>query len=271
MLSTKTLCVARNNFRHSIEYKKFVRHLCSKTIDGRNATAVVFGGFGFRERQMTKHSSLYAKFNFNIVPILSSVKELTTPTVASTRAKTLAEKLQNINQPLVIHSISGSFWTMIYMFEYMDKDWREEKVKAIVFDSCPPMSDVYAFGGWMAFRIKRNFLKPYLSFPFYPYMYLCGITDKWRHQNHLKMFGKTSVIPRNASILFMHGRNDPVLNKDYLAKFIKDIKANQSPKVSVAEKQFERSRHAMSVIDYPEEYKRIHVDQLLSKVPEWSS
>ena len=151
----------------------------------------------------------------------------------------------------------------------MNKDWREKYVKAIVCDSCPPMSDVYAFGGWLAFALKRPYLKPYISPLFYPYMYVCGITEEWRHENALKMFGQSSVIPRNASILFLHGKNDPVLNKDYLMKFVSDIKAHQSPNASVTEKQFDRSRHAMSVIDYPEEYKEFHVNHLLAKVPEW--
>ena len=252
-----------------VEYRIFSRCASSLVINGKNSTALVLGGFGFRERQMIKHASLYDQYHFNVLPVLSSVKELTTPSIGSRRGKTLAEELQNINQPVVIHSISGAFWTMIYMLENMNHEWREKYVKAIVFDSCPPMSDVYAFGGWMAFALKRPYLKPYLSHLFYPYMYLCGITEEWRQENALKMFGQNSVIPRNANILFLHGKNDPVLNKDYLTKFVSDIKAHQSPNASVTEKQFERSRHAMSVIDYPEEYKEFHVNHLLGKVPEF--
>ena len=246
------------------------RFISSKTIDGSNATAVIFGGFGFKERQMSKHSSLYSRFNFNVVPILSSVKQLTTRTVASKRGKDLAEKIQRINQPVVLHSISGAFWTMIYMLEYMDKGWRDEHIKAVVFDSCPPESDIYAFGGWLAFAMKRHYLKPYLSHLFYPYMFACGITDKWRQENHLKMFGENAVIPRNASILFVHGRDDPVLNLEYVNKFVSDIRNHrQSENVCVTQKTFEKARHAMSVVDYPEEYKKVHVDHLLLTVPQW--
>ena len=32
------------------------------------------------------------------------------------------EKIQTINKPLVVHSISGSFWTMINTFNYLDKE-----------------------------------------------------------------------------------------------------------------------------------------------------
>ena len=227
----------------------------STTIKGNNCTALVFGGFGFKERQMTKHASLYGQFDFNVVPVLSSVKELSTPCVGERQGKNLAEKLDAIDQPLVIHVISGAFWTMIYTLEYMNKDWRDQNVKAIVFDSCPLMSYVHAFGGWMAFMLKRNYLKPYLSPLFHPYMSFAGITEDWRRENEKKMFGSTSLIPRNANILFLHGKCDPVLNHDYLEKFVSDIREHQSPNASVTEKVFEHSRHAMSVIDYPEEYK----------------
>ena len=245
------------------------RNATTVTINGKNSTALVLGGFGFRERQMSKHSTLYGQFGFDVVPVLSSVKELTTPNIGEKRGKDLAKQMQKMNQPLVIHSISGAFWTMIYTLEYMNEDWRDEYVKAIVFDSCPPMSDVHAFGGWMAFMLKRNYLKPYMAPLFYPYMYICGITEEWRKENEKKMFGETSVIPRNANILFLHGKHDPVLNNDYLDRFVSDIRNHHSQHASVTEKVFDRSRHAMSVIDYPEEYKEAHVNQLLAKVPEW--
>ena len=257
----------------SIDLPLYIK-VCSRSIgtvkiNGENSTALVFGGFGFKERQMGKHASLYSQFGFNVVPVLSSVKQLTTPSVGEKRGKLLADQIQSLNKPVVIHVISGAFWTMIYTLEYMNKDWRDKNVKAIVFDSCPPMSDVHAFGGWMAFMLKKNYLKPVLSPLFHPYMIVCGITDAWRKENAAKMFGQTSVIPRSANILFLHGRSDPVLNNEYLASFVQDIKSHQSSTASVTEKVFERSRHAMSVIDYPEEYKEIHVNHLLGKVPEW--
>ena len=264
----KTACFGFDLLKFN-KCRLLLRSLSSQKISGKNSTALVFGGFGFKDRQMNKHSSLYGQFDFNVLPVLSTVKQLTTVKDAELRGKQLAAKLQTINQPLAIHVISGAFWTMIYTLEYMDKDWRDDHVKAIVFDSCPPMSDVDAFGGWMAFMLKRNYLKPYLSPIFHPYMYICGITEEWRQQNALKMFGETSVIPRNANVLFLHGKNDPVLHRDYMAKFVSDVKTHQSPGLSFTEKVFERSRHAMSVIDYPEEYKEIHVNHLLSKVPEW--
>lgn len=55
--------------------------------------------------------------------------------------------LQNLNQPLVFHSISGSFWMTLYIMEYLGRDWCEENLRAIVFDSCPPMSDIYGMDG----------------------------------------------------------------------------------------------------------------------------
>ena len=61
----------------------------------------------------------------------------------------------------------------------------------------------------------------------------------FRGKNALKMFGETSVIPRNANVLFLHGKNDPVLHRDYMAKFVSDVKTHQSPGLSFTEKVLE--------------------------------
>ena len=245
------------------------RNATTITINGKNSTALVLGGFGFSERHMSKHSTLYGQFGFDLVPVLSSVKELATPNICEKRGKNMAKQMQKRNQPLVIHSISAAFLTMIYTLEYMNKDWKDKYVKAIVFDSCPAMTDAHAFGGWMAFMIRRNYLKPYMAPLSYPYLYICGITEEFRKENEKKMFGETSVIPRNANILFLHGKHDPILNKDYLDLFVSDIRNHHSQHASVTEKVFDRSRHAMAVVDYPEEYKEAVVNQALAKVPEW--
>ena len=241
------------------------------TFDGKNATAVILGGFGSRESQMKRHSALYHKHNFNVMPIMSGMLELTTPDVASVRGKTLAKKLQNANQPIVVHTISASFWTVIYMLEHLDKSWKEEKVKAIVFDSCPAMSDSEAFEGWLAVRLEQTSLHSFLSPLFNPFLSFCGVTDDWRTENHKKMFGKDSVIPRNANILIVYGKNDPVLNRMYINSFIDDLKKYKSAEASVTEKQFDHSVHAMSIREHKEEYQEFHANNLLAKVPDWST
>ena len=241
-----------------------------KSVDGRNATAVVLGGIGMRERQLRRHSELYSKYNFNVMPVMSSMLDLTTPDRASSRGKTLAQRIQNANKPVVVHSISGSFWTVICMLENMEKGWRDENVKAIVFDSCPAMSDKEAFASWMSVRLEHPWLKPFLAPLFIPFMAFCGITNDWRGQTHAKMFGENSLLPRNASILFIYGTNDPVLNRRYLKSFINDIKKHKSTKACISEKEFD-SVHTLSIREYKEEYHETHADQLLAKVPEWSS
>jgi len=269
MLTSKTLSLLGHNIQKPSIYEAFVRQsqTIAKPIDGTNATAVVFGGLGYRERKLKKYSSMYGNLSFNTVPVLSTVKELTTPVVALARGKKLAKILQNANQPLVIHTVSASFWTVIYMLEHMQKEWREENVKAIVFDSCPAENDVYSLGGWFTFN---SYLKPYVSPLSDPYNYLSDVTEDWRYENHLKIFGKNSVIPKNANILFIHAEHDPILNKQYLAKFVEDIKVHQSSKACITEEEFDKSQNTMSVIDYREEYKKLHVNNLLGKVPEWS-
>jgi len=238
-------------------------------IDGKNCTAIVFGGFGFKERQMQKHTALYERFNFKIVPIFSTVKQLTKPSIGETRCRMLAEDLQCIREPIVIHAISGSVWTAINILFYANKEWRDKYVKAIVFDSCPPKMDIYAFGGWFAFLLKKNYMKPYLAHLFHPYVWYAGITKEVKQRLAAKMFGPTSVIPRSANLLFIHGDSDPVLDNDYLAEFIADVRTHKHPDASVNEKIFPTSRHAMSVVDYKDEYKLVHLTQLLSTVPDW--
>lgn len=269
----KVPCLWFKEVVKDIELVTITRSSSSSTtpLDGKNATAVILGGFGSRERQMKRHSELYNKHNFNVMPVMSGMLELTTPEVASVRGKTLAKKLQNADKPIVIHTISASFWTVIYMLENMDKSWRDKRVKAIVFDSCPAESDIQAFGGWMSVRLEQTSLKPILSHFFHPFLSFCGITDDWRAQNHMKMFGENSVIPRNASILFIYGLNDPVLNRMYLKSFIDDVKANKSPYASVTEKQFEQSIHALSIREHEEEYQQAHEDELLAKVSNWAN
>lgn len=263
-------CVAINRFNSTAGFGP-VGWSGGPLVDGHNATAVILGGVGSRESQIKRHSALYKKHNFNVMPILSGMLDLTTPEVAAVRGKALAIKLQNDNQPIVIHTISASFWTVMYMLENFDKDWREEKIKAIVFDSCPAMSDIEAFGGWMAVRMEQTSLKPFLSPLFHPFLSFCGITDEWRIENHTKMFGENAVIPRNANILFIYSKDDPVLDKMYIQSFIQDIKIYKSPEACVTEKEFEQSIHAMSIREHKEEYQQTHAHHLLSKVPEWSS
>ena len=85
------------------------------------------------ERHVSKHASLYDKFNFSVIQVVPRFKELATPKISSKRGKDLTEMLQYSNQPVVVRSISASFFTMIYMFENMDKKWREENIKAQLF------------------------------------------------------------------------------------------------------------------------------------------
>ena len=71
-------------------YKSFDRQISSTQLDGSRATALVLGGVGFRERHIAKHSSLYGKFNFNTMSVLSTIKELSTPNVSLKRGKDLS-------------------------------------------------------------------------------------------------------------------------------------------------------------------------------------
>ena len=85
--------------------------------------------------------------------------------------------------------------------------------------------------------------------------------------NHTMMFGESSVIPRGAHCLFLHGKNDPVLDNGYIGSFVSDLQQYQH--ANVQEVHFQKARHAMSVVEHPEEYKLAHVNHLLAMVHEW--
>lgn len=243
-------------------------------INGKGSTAVIFGGFGFTERAMAKHAALYETHNFDTVGILSPIIDLTTPAIAEKKALEMAKQIVDMNQPTVCHFISGSIWTGLYVFDYLDQvggiGWRDEHVKAICFDSCPPKSDIYAFGGFLAYRFKNPALKN-LTAPFFePYRRWRGINTAWEEENRSKMFGKTSTIPRGAHQLHIHGKTDPVLDAKYLKSFIDDCRQHkESPNISVVEATFEKSKHSMAVVEHPQDYKSLHIAELLGKVEMW--
>ena len=240
----------------------------SISIDGGNSTAVIFGGLSINERQIMKHGELYTKHYFEVMPVASSLTELVKPEVIESRAQKFASDIQSLGKPVAMHAISAGFFTMIRTLKAMDNDWREKNVKSIVFDSCPLATDADGFGGAVAFLLKRHYLKPYLARLVSPYLYLCGITEERRKEFQLDIFGATSVIPRNSSILFIHDKNDPALNYSYLDSVIADIRRNKSENGSFHELILEKSRHALHLIDNEEEYTN-NINDLLEKVKEW--
>jgi len=295
-----------------------LRSLCSRRwlstkLSGDGSLAVVFGGFGFTERVLRRHESLYEEHGFEVMPILSSIPQLVQPKVGFERGPELAARVQEKDLPLVIHTVSGSFWTAMFMLAALDPAWRERNVKAILFDSCPPKSDIYAFGGWFSWLLQAKvglparLSKPVVSHLFHPVLPYFGIDQAWRDQNDAWMFGAEErgrnartlpplagssvaecsalaqeavgrastdpgddacVIPKGTSCLFIRGRNDPVLEPQYIDAFYAYLKARST--ASVEWHLFERAQHAMAVVETPEDYKRQHVERLLRQVPEWS-
>ena len=244
----------------------FIRAL---SIDGRNSTAVIFGGLSLSEKQLMKHGQLYTKYNFEAVPIASNLIELMKPEVIDSRAMKFASEIQSLDKPVAMHAISAGFFTMIRTLKAMDKDWRDRNVKSIVFDSCPTDTTADGFGGAISFLLKRDHLKPYITKLVNPFLYLVGITEERRKEFDLDMFGATSVIPRTSCILFVYDRNDPVIKYDYLNSVVLDIEKNKSADASIHELIFESSRHALHLIDNEEEYTNTHTKSLLENVKEW--
>ena len=78
---------------------------------------------------------------------------------------------------------------------HLEPTWREKNVKAIMFDSCPPKSDVHAFGGWLSWLLQAKtglpsrLSKPVVSHLFHPIRPYFGIGSTWTTQNDAWMFG----------------------------------------------------------------------------------
>lgn len=248
----------------------------STVIQGGGSLAVVFGGFGFTQRQLAKHEELYKFHGFQCHPVLSTIRELITPELAAARGPVIAEQVMAANRDVVIHTVSGSFWTAMYMLAALPPKWREAHVRAIMFDSCPPCSDVQAFGGWLAWflqarsggALRADVLKPVVSHLFHPVRPLVGIDGAWTAQNHERMFGEEGcVVPKGAACLFVRGRHDTVLESTYVDAYADFLKSRTT--ATVEQTCFEKAQHAMAVVEDPEKYKLAHVEELLAMVPEW--
>lgn len=243
-------------------------------ISGRGSLAVVMGGFGFTPRQLRKHTASYHEHDFDVLPYYSSLKQLATPAILWQRSQELASRLQAEDKDIVVHAISGSFWTALSTLAHLEPDWRERRVRGIVFDSAPPQHDVYAFGGWASWLLQRRlgvppqYSKPLVSHLFHPVLPLCGIDETFAKKNYEMMFGETGcAVPRNACLLFLRGDDDPVLNPEYVDEWANFLRERSH--ASVVQRTFASTSHAMAVVSEPERYREVHAEDLLGRVPEW--
>jgi hypothetical protein len=145
------------------------------------------------------------------------------------------------DQPMLFHCVSGSFWISLYVMEYLGQAYREEHLRAIAFDSCPPRAGTAAFAGWASFALQRPWVKNVLGPAFLPFLAYQGITPEWQQENHNRMFGSACVIPANAHLCLMHGRNDPVLELDYVREFAHGLRERST--ATVSEVVFPKARH----------------------------
>ncbi len=217
---------------------------------------------------------MYTQHDFEVKPVLSSIPELVTPAIADRRTVEIAKEIVAADRDVVLHSVSGSFWTMLYTLDKMDRAWREKRVRAIMFDSCPPHADIYAFGGWSAWFLQAKFgiparlSKPILSPLFRPVFPYFGIDAAWAEWNRARMFDdELCVVPKSTACLFVRGRNDPVLSPEYVDSYSAFLRARTTS--VVASELFDKAQHAMAVVEAPERYKQLHVESLLAMVPEW--
>jgi hypothetical protein len=245
------------------------RTCSTSAIDGTGSTAVVMGGFRFTERQLLRHSALYTDYGFNIRPVLSDVKQLCSPAYAREFGPRLADELQQRDEDLVFHAVSGSFWHMTFTLAHMDPAWREKRVKAIMFDSCAGffswfLQTKFGIPGKLSKQVLAPLLRPVIGL-----LSEGAVDTEWLAQNERWCFGDDDecVFPRSAVCLLVRGRNDPVLEGEFVDSFAAHLR--RRTKAQVESRLFERAQHAMGVVDAPDVYKKHHVEDLLGMVPEW--
>jgi len=132
----------------------------------------------------------------------------------------------------------------------------KELVKGVVIDSAPPMSDIYAFGGYVAHVTKKPSLKTLYSQPFRFFRYYQGIDKKFEDETKLKM---RRLFDPSQHIVFLCSEDDPVLCKDYVLQYYEDLK---NLGVNVNLRMWEKARHSLAIMDHPEEYN-FHVEKLI--------
>ena len=69
------------------------------------------------------------------------------------------------------------------------------------------------------------------------------------------------VVPKQTACLFVRGRNDPVVEPQYVDDYYAFLKARST--ATVEWHLFEKAQHAMAVVEAPEQYKKAHVERLL--------
>lgn len=61
------------------------RYRAFSSIAGSGSLACVFGGFGFTTRQISKHEAIYHEHGFETLPVVSTIQQLISPTMAEQR------------------------------------------------------------------------------------------------------------------------------------------------------------------------------------------
>jgi hypothetical protein len=235
---------------------------------------VMWGGFGMTPRQLRRHTGLYEELDgkFETLSVLPTIFEMTHPRNAEREGKRLAASIieQAAGRDVVFHVISGSFWISMITMSYIPRALRERSVRAITFDSTPPMSDIYAFGGWLCYALKLDATrwKNVVAHLFHPYRYFMGINSEWENTvMRPRIFGdEECVVPRSAHILFINGMNDPVLDRGYVSSFAAHLKARATPGVTIEQQIFPKARHSMMILDYPAAYKAAHLELFVDRI-----
>ena len=224
--------------------------------------SVILGGFGYLPKHLKRHNNLYVSNGHKPILITNTIDKLITPTHNWKQGKEIAKQLQCEDKDTIIHSISGSFWLVFSMLSHMDPTWRNTKIKSIIFDSCPIKADIHAFGGWLGWYVEKKTginskytkrIASQLFHPFFPPFSCTGIDQEWKDTHQDLMFDNC-VIPKSTQCLFIHTPEDPVIDPDYLFRYIHFLQSRSTSLIQY--KQFRNSSHAMSIKTHSEEYER---------------
>lgn len=227
------------------------------------ATALVFGGFGFKPHHIEKHASLYTRRGLDVQSWRFPVQHLTAPRGGERRGKMIAETLLAVNGPYVAHVVSGSFWMFLYAISQMSMTQRRQ-IKGVFFDSSPPTSRTDAFAGWASFAMNQPSLKPLLQPAFVPFRAFMGINEKWEQKVENWMIGEHSLIPFSTHMSFLIAQDDPVVNLEHYDSFVNFCCNTRTEKAVVERYTIKMGRHGLGIVDAPLTYESA-VDRLIDR------
>lgn len=229
---------------------------------GERQRVVIFGGFEMQPRHCQQLAALYREQQSNRVEVFChSLHEMTIPRIGDRRARRLADwfNRNESDEGLVIHLFSGAVFIFGGVLPYL-KDSVLDKIRGVVFECSPMDCKAEQFGRFLSWRLGREYTFNYAA-PFVALRPLVGITKRYeRRHKHERL-----LLPTNAKVHFIQCENDPIVDNDYVEKYLQELTARGH---ETSKTTHQHARHCRAIKDCPKNYQadlRAFLNELWSK------